>query len=465
MKIDILVAEIGSTTTVVNAFQGIHGAQPVFLGQGQAATTVLEGDVRIGLENSIKDLQEQLEVDHLSYDEMFATSSAAGGLKMTVHGLVFDMTARAAKEAALGAGAIVHMVTAGKLRRTDMKKIADASPNIILIAGGVDYGERETALDNAEKIVDLGLSIPVIYAGNVENNEEIKLIFENSQQELYIVENVFPKIDELNVEPTRRVIQNAFEKHIIHAPGMEHIHDLVNETITPTPAAVMNLSQLIYKKIGDVLVVDVGGATTDVYSVTEGTDAISKIQVAPEPVAKRTVEGDLGMFVNMEHVIEIVGEEQLVKEGHNLEKLRREYHSIPKNKEERAFIERLTEVAVKTAVDRHVGALRYVYGPSGRDTLAQGKDLSNIRYVIGTGGALTRLKNGPDILKNIRKEDSDTKLLPTGIPKVLIDRDYIMSSLGVLACKYPDEALKLLEASLGYPLLNEELISSATASQ
>lgn len=357
------------------------------------------------------------------------------------------------------------MVTAGKLRRTDMKKIADASPNIILIAGGVDYGERETALDNAEKIVDLGLSIPVIYAGNVENNEEIKLIFENSQQELYIVENVFPKIDELNVEPTRRVIQNAFEKHIIHAPGMEHIHDLVNETITPTPAAVMNLSQLIYEKIGDVLVVDVGGATTDVYSVTEGTDAISKIQVAPEPVAKRTVEGDLGMFVNMEHVIEIVGEEQLVKEGHNLEKLRREYHSIPKNKEERAFIERLTEVAVKTAVDRHVGALRYVYGPSGRDTLAQGKDLSNIRYVIGTGGALTRLKNGPDILKNIRKEDSDTKLLPTGIPKVLIDRDYIMSSLGVLACKYPDEALKLLEASLGYPLLNEELISSATASQ
>ena len=375
MKIDIIVAEIGSTTTVVNAFQGIHGAQPVFLGQGQAATTVLEGDVRIGLENSIKDLQEQLEVDHLSYDEMFATSSAAGGLKMTVHGLVFDMTARAAKEAALGAGAIVHIVTAGKLRRTDMKKIADASPNIILIAGGVDYGERETALDNAEKIVDLGLSIPVIYAGNVENNEEIKLIFENSQQELYIVENVFPKIDELNVEPTRRVIQNAFEKHIIHAPGMEHIHDLVNETITPTPAAVMNLSQLIYEKIGDVLVVDVGGATTDVYSVTEGTDAISKIQVAPEPVAKRTVEGDLGMFVNMEHVIEIVGEEQLVKEGHNLEKLRREYHSIPKNKEERAFIERLTEVAVKTAVDRHVGALRCVYGPSGRDTLAQGKDL------------------------------------------------------------------------------------------
>ncbi|WP_137665548.1 GlmL-related ornithine degradation protein [Enterococcus hulanensis] len=465
MKIDILVAEIGSTTTVVNAFQGIHCEQPVFLGQGQAATTVLEGDVRIGLENSIKDLQKRLAIDSLTYDEMFATSSAAGGLKMTVHGLVFDMTARAAKEAALGAGAIVHMVTAGRLRRTDIKKIADSSPNIILIAGGVDYGERETALDNAEKIVDLGLTIPVIYAGNIENDEEIKLIFENSQQEIYIVENVFPKIDELNVEPTRKVVQNAFEKHIVHAPGMEHIHDLVNETITPTPAAVMNISQLIYEKIGDVLVVDVGGATTDVYSVTEGTEAISKIQVAPEPVAKRTVEGDLGMFVNMEHVIEIIGEEQLIKEGHDLNSLRQEYHSIPKNDAEKRFVQRMTEAAVTTAVDRHVGAIRYVYGPSGRDTLAQGKDLSNIRYVIGTGGALTRLDNGLDILKKIRKEDSETKLLPTGIPKILIDHDYIMSSLGVLACKYPDAALNLLEDSLGHLLVSEGTNPNLTPSQ
>lgn len=175
MEIDVLVAEIGSTTTVVNAFHHIHTHQPVFLGQGQAATTVSEGDVRIGLENSIHDLQMQLEEDSITYKEMFATSSAAGGLKMTVHGLVFDMTARAAKEAALGAGAIVRFVTAGKLRRTDLKKLATENPNIILIAGGVDYGERETALDNAEKIAALQLPIPVIYAGNIENQEEIDL--------------------------------------------------------------------------------------------------------------------------------------------------------------------------------------------------------------------------------------------------------------------------------------------------
>lgn len=215
----------------------------------------------------------------------------------------------------------------------------------------------------------------------------------------------------------------------------------------------MILCQLIYEKLGDVLVVDVGGATTDVYSVTEGTETVAKIQIAPEALAKRTVEGDLGMYVNMEHVIEIVGEEQLMMEGHDLDKIRESYHSIPRNNAERTFIERLAEVAVKTAVDRHVGTIRYVYGPSGRDTLAQGKDLSNIRYVIGTGGALIHLKNGVDILSRIRKDEcSDTRLLPTGQPEVLIDHDYIMSSLGVLSTKYEEAALKLLEQSLGISL-------------
>ncbi|MDR2833318.1 MAG: glutamate mutase L [Streptococcaceae bacterium] len=449
MEIDILVAEIGSTTTLVNAFSDVHSADPKYLGQGQAPTSVLEGDVRIGLEGAIENLRANLNVANISYKEMFATSSAAGGLKMTVHGLVFDMTVRAAKEAALGAGGIVRFVTAGKLRRTDLKKITDQNPNMILIAGGVDYGERETAIENAEKIAGMNLDIPVIYAGNIENQEEMKLIFEDSNEDLYIVENVFPKIDELNIEPTRKAIQAAFEKHIIHAPGMEHVFDLVNETITPTPAAVMKLAQLIYDKIGDVMVIDVGGATTDVHSVTEVSAAIAKLQIAPEPLAKRTVEGDLGMYVNMEHVIEVVGEEKLLNEGFNLEKMREEYHHVPKTQEEREFVERLNEIAVKTAVNRHVGRIRYIYGPAGRETIAEGKDLTNVRYIIGTGGALTRLSNGVEVMNSlIKKDEKNTALLPKGNVQVLIDHDYIMASLGVLSYKYEEAALKLLEKSL-----------------
>ena len=128
MKVDVLVAEIGSTTTVVNAFTDIHTENPVFWAQGQAPTSVLDGDVRIGLQGAIDDLCRKMGIDSIEYDEMLSTSSAAGGLKMTVHGLVYDMTVKAAKEAALGAGGIIHHVTAGKLRRTDLKKIEEVKP-------------------------------------------------------------------------------------------------------------------------------------------------------------------------------------------------------------------------------------------------------------------------------------------------------------------------------------------------
>ncbi|MBG9980122.1 glutamate mutase L [Facklamia sp. DSM 111018] len=454
MKVDVLVAEIGSTTTVVNAFNGItSGEKPSFIGQGQSKTTVEDGDVRIGLQNSIENLKDNLQVDELQYNEMFAASSAAGGLKMTVHGLVFDMTARAAKEAALGAGAVIRFVTAGKLRRSDLKKIQESDPNIILIAGGVDYGERHTALDNSEMIAGIGLTIPVIYAGNIENQEEIKLIFEDSNQEVFLVENVYPKIDDLNIEPTRKVIQDAFEKHIIHAPGMEHIYEMVNGTISPTPGSVMNIAKLFHQYVGDVMVIDVGGATTDVHSVTKGTNYINKISTAPEPLAKRTVEGDIGLYVNFDHVVDLYGREKLEEQGFDVDKIKESYTGIPTTEEEREFLSLLTETATLTAVDRHVGSIRYVYGPTGRSTLAEGKDLSRVRFVIGTGGALTHLSRAETTLGKIRKTRDSLKLLPKKELIILLDHDYIMSSLGVLATAHEKAAMELLEQTLRFPIL------------
>ena len=224
MKIDVLVAEIGSTTTVVNAFDHLESDNPVFLGQGQAPTSVKEGDVNIGLQAAIEDMKKNLHIENekLEYTNMLATSSAAGGLRMTVHGLVYDMTVKAAKEAALGAGANIHLITAGKLSKVDMIKLDRIKPNIILIAGGVDYGERETALYNSELIAASDLNIPVIYAGNIAVADDVKLIFEaySKEKNLHIVPNVYPKIDILNIEPTREVIQDIFEKHITEAKGM-----------------------------------------------------------------------------------------------------------------------------------------------------------------------------------------------------------------------------------------------------
>lgn len=454
MKINVLVAEIGSTTTVVNAFSDINTDRPRFLGQGQAPTTVVEGDVNIGLNNAIDSLRQNLGAHDIEYDEMLATSSAAGGLKMTVHGLVYDMTVRAAREAALGAGANIHLVTAGKLRRSDIKKIKSTNPNIILVAGGVDYGERDTAIYNAEIIAGLDIDVPVIYAGNVQNHEDVKEIFEEQDKShlLYIVDNVYPKIDVLNVEPTRKVIQDAFEDHIIHAPGMTRVRELVNGPIIPTPGAVMEASKLLKDYIGDLVTIDVGGATTDVHSVTEGSEEVNRILISPEPVAKRTVEGDLGVYVNMRNIVEMIGIEKLAKDlGFDEEKVRElidDHRPIPVTDEQKAFVERLALEAVITSVHRHSGGFRDLYGSSGKKTLAEGKDLTNVKWIIGTGGALTRLPNRVDIIKQIAISNKGDKLLPNKEAEILIDNDYIMASLGVLSKRYKEAALYLLKQSL-----------------
>ena len=482
MKVDVLVAEIGSTTTVVNAFHGLDGGRPVYLGQGQAPTSVLDGDVRIGLQSAVSDLCGKLGTESLEYREMLATSSAAGGLKMTVHGLVYDMTAKAAREAALGAGGILHYVTAGRLRRTDLAKIKEIRPNLILIAGGVDYGERDTAIANAEMIRSMNLKIPVVYAGNVENQEEMRLIFpEDEGEQLYIVENVYPKIDALNVEPCRKVIQDAFEQNITHAPGMEHVREMVTGPIIPTPGAVMECTKLLYEYLGDLIVLDVGGATTDLHSVTVESDQVARLMISPEPKAKRTVEGDLGVYVNRWKVVESIGEEKLREQcreqGFSMEHALETYRAIPKTEEEVKLVELLTREAVVKAAERHAGRLRYIYGPSGRSTVAEGKDLTQVKYIVGTGGALTRLPHREEIMREItRCNESGMLLLPGEHAQILVDHDYIMASLGVLSKRYPQAAARLLEQSLGItfperkaeepvPVCNKELSRLETQRQ
>ena len=457
MKIDVLVAEIGSTTTVVNAFDHLESDNPVFLGQGQAPTSVKEGDVNIGLQAAIEDMKKNLHIENekLEYTNMLATSSAAGGLRMTVHGLVYDMTVKAAKEAALGAGANIHLITAGKLSKVDMIKLDRIKPNIILIAGGVDYGERETALYNSELIAASDLNIPVIYAGNIAVADDVKLIFEaySKEKNLHIVPNVYPKIDILNIEPTREVIQDIFEKHITEAKGMEKIREMVNGPIIPTPGAVMKASKILKDEIGDLVTIDVGGATTDIHSVTEGTEKVNKILVEPEPVAKRTVEGDLGVFINKKNIVDIIKIEKLEKElnmsSEDIEKFTNSDIAIPQTEEHKRFIERLTKEAVIVSINRHAGGYRTYFGGKS-DTLAFGKDLTAVKWIVGTGGALTRLTAREEILNSISQFNRADKLLPTAEAKILIDNDYIMASLGVMSSLNKEAAIKLLLKSLKF---------------
>ena len=451
MKVDVLVAEIGSTTTVVNAFHRLGEAQPVFLGQGQAPTSVLQGDVWVGLQGAMDDLCRRQGWPDLQYDAMLATSSAAGGLRMTVHGLVYDMTVRAAREAALGAGANLHLVTAGIMQEEDLEDLRDINPNLILIAGGTDYGERKTALENARLIRELGLNVPVIYAGNVQNQARVQRIFADAPAECYVVENVYPRLDELNIEPARKVIHQVFEKHIIHAPGMERVRTMVTGSIIPTPGAVMECAKLLYELVGDLVVLDVGGATTDVHSVTEGSEEIASIQLSPEPMAKRTVEGDLGVFVNARSMAKQIGMHNLEKEiGRDPAPIFAHYKAIPDTPEQFLLTETLAWHAASDALERHCGRFRYTYGSNGRQTFAEGKDLTNVKYLVATGGALTRLPGRKAIMERLCHLNDGGKLL---FPKaqnlrLLEDRQYYMASLGVLSRYHREAAVALLKQDM-----------------
>jgi len=443
---DVLVAEIGSTTTVVNAFRDLHTEQPLFLGQGLAPTTVAVGDVTIGLNEAIADLGQRLG-GVPSYERMLAVSSAAGGLRMTVHGLAFEMTARAAREAALGAGAIVKLVTAGELSATQVDKLLQIKPNIILLAGGVDHGEKKTALANAAILAELPIASPIVYAGNVACREEVVSILERAGKRVLAVENVYPRIDELNIEPTRRAIQMVFEEHIVHAPGMEKIRDLVQGTIMPTPGAAMQAAELLYSRLGDVLVVDVGGATTDVHSVTQGSEELSRLAHSPEPLAKRTVEGDLGVYVNARQVAELVTPEEEKRMNVVLGEVLSRWTPLPRTDEEVRTLELLTEKAVGTALARHAGSIKHLYGPGGKYVVAMGRDLTAVKLVVGTGGPLTRLPNSADILRRSLRVTAKQEMYPREF-RVRTDRHYTLAVLGVLSRDYPEAAYRLMEQSL-----------------
>ena len=451
MDADLLVAEIGSTTTLVTAFTGLEEGKPVDLAQGQAETTVLDGDVTIGLNKAIENMNANAGRT-LTWKHMTASSSAAGGLRMTVHGLVYNMTVRAAREAALGAGANIKMVTAGELADYDIDELKEIAPNIILLAGGVDYGEKATVIANAKALASAGLRIPIIYAGNIAAKSQVERILTSAGMTVFPVENVYPGIDQLNVEPTRTVIQDVFEKHIMEAPGMSKIREMVTGRIIPTPGAVMLGARLLQSEIGDLVMLDVGGATTDVHSVTEGDPAIVAKSMAPEPFAKRTVEGDLGLFVSAPTVLEYCDKKALAAElDCDIEDLMDYCRAIPRTEKEILFSSALAKAATDTAMPRHAGVIDYLYGPAGRMTVTRGKDLTAVDWIIGTGGALTRLAAGQKILEELNYPESSPQLFPRH-GKVLLDKNYIMAAAGLMSTLYPKAALSLMKESLGLDL-------------
>ncbi|MCL6580245.1 MAG: glutamate mutase L [Firmicutes bacterium] len=502
MRVDVLVAEIGSTVTKVHAFRDLDTRRPRWLGSGSAPTTVRQGDVTVGLRRATAELASRLG-EPVEWGRMLAASSAAGGLRMSVHGLVRDMTVRAAREAALGAGAILDLVTAGPLGPTEVDLLRRLEPGIVLLAGGVEDGDREVVVHNAQAVASSGVRAPVVYAGNSAAREEAVSALRRAGLEVTVVANVYPRLDQLEVEPARRAIQEVFERHIVAAPGMERVRDLVGGTIRPTPGAVMQAARALRPSLGDLVVLDVGGATTDVHSVTDGSTEVRRLLVHPEPVAKRTVEGDLGVYVNARNVVRLAGEEEVAAymaalgwrppggsgaggsgggllpdppaAARAVRDLLDRLEPMPPERTEpdQAFlVEALAWIAAETALVRHAGRLHFLFGPTGRLTVAEGKDLTEVEWLIGTGGPLTRFPHGRRTLSRLagvgpgRVEARVRRgafgagpvagsagppggyLLPGSGARPLLDSRYVLAVLGVLHDEYPEAAEVLLRESL-----------------
>lgn len=430
MGIEILTIEVGSTITKANGFARLPEGGFEVVAQGFAPTSVAGGDVGIGVDAALADLSARSRWVPNGIPT-FVNSSAAGGLRMTVHGLTASMTARAAREAALGAGGIVRMVTAGELDDFQLDEIRAALPNLVLLAGGVDHGERGIVVRNAERLAGLGLGVPFLYAGNVAARGAVVQAFRQSGAEIWVADNVFPEVDVLNIEPLRRLVHEAFNRHIMHAPGMARLAERTSHPILPTPGAVLQAAELFAEVAGDCLVFDVGGATTDVHSVTQGSARWQSRLIEPEPVAKRTVEGDLGVFVNAGSVAALSGEDDA---GERL----RDLAAVPSTEAQRELTRWLCGQAVVLAARRHAGVVSDVYTPTGRRTVVKGKDLTAVQWVVATGGALTRVSGAADCLRAVCT-GAGRHLLPEPTATILVDDQYRFSALGTLAQVFPDD--------------------------
>jgi len=452
-----LLIDFGSTFTKLRA---VDLERCTILGSGQGPSTVAT-DVMIGMRTALEDLGRRLgTLPRFKY--RLASSSAAGGLRMVTVGLVRELTAEAARRAALGAGAKLVGALAYRLTSADVAAILDLAPDILLLAGGTDGGNSEVVLHNAAAIGESDLACPIVYAGNRGAADDACRLL--SGKSVSVTENVMPEFNVLNIEPARAAIRRVFIDRIVHAKGIDRAHAEFDQVLMPTPAAVLEGAKLLAdgcgsaSGIGPLLVVDPGGATTDVHSVATGEPAAPGVvpQGLPEPRAKRTVEGDLGMRYNAAAIVEAAGISNIAAEA-NLDldavvalvaRLARDAGRLPDNPEEFALDRALARAAVRIAVARHCGTVEIVYTVSGPVTVQHGKDLTGIGTLIGTGGAVVANRDPRDVLATALFDPLTPSSLRPKAPRFLLDRGYLLYACGLLSSVEPEVALQLALANL-----------------
>ncbi len=482
----VLATDVGSTTTKARFFGKVNGEWK-FLASGEAPTTVEKPveDVTRGVRNAVREVEELTghkilddSTEELRFvmpylggkvgiDVYVSTSSAGGGLQMLVTGVVKSITAESAQRAALGAGAIVMDVLAVDDGREIYEKVNTLRflrPDMILLAGGTDGGDKVHVLEMAEVIAvskprpRFGVSyrLPVVYAGNRDAREDVKKILSSDLFDVRIVDNIRPQIEVEKVEPARNAILELFMEHVMaHAPGYEKLKKVVSTDIMPTPAAEgLMIRTFAEMRNVNVLGVGMGGATTNVYSVFDGRFL-------------RTVSANLGMSYSIGNVLKEAGLDN-VKRWIPLDMSDDEIMSIIYNKMirpttipmtlEDLLVEHATaRESIRMAFNHHKYLARELKGVKKERTISDifeevkaeetYIDMKRVDYIIGTGGLLSRAP---------RRAQSMLILVdafqPIGFTYIMQDSVFMIPHLGVLSKLYKEIALEIFEKECLVPL-------------
>lgn len=453
----VLLIDFGSTYTKLTAVD-VEGE--CLLGTAASYTTV-QTDINDGLQKALALLEQK--IGKLDFDACYACSSAAGGLRMITSGLVPELTGEAARLASLGAGAKVEKVYHFQLTEDDLEEITRSKPDIFLLVGGTDGGNTECIVHNASALASIKPEFPIVIAGNRTAARECARILEGC--EVYICPNVMPKFGVLNIEPTQKQIRDIFLNRIIQAKGLSKATALLSDIMMPTPSAVLQAMNLLAQGcagetgIGELVAVDVGGATTDIYSIADGmpNQMNTVYKGLPEPYAKRTVEGDIGMRYSIHGIIDAAGVPRIAKLSglsedrvvELVEDLRLHTDKVPGGDDELESLDyALASMAIEEAVKRHAGTMEETYTLMGKTFLQEGKNLTNVKNIVVTGGSLIHTKRTEEIAANALYSPMHPMSLRPIRADVWVDRTYILAAMGLLSGYYPQVALRIMKKEL-----------------
>ena len=504
MKVYLLV-DFGSTYTKVTA---IDLDAEVVIGRAQSPTTV-EAGISIGLDRALEELRRSCAFDEGDVCGRYASSSAAGGLKMAAIGLVPDLTLNAARRAALGAGAKVVGAYGFEIDDAIVREIEEKDCDIIMLCGGTDGGNKDVIVHNAGMLAGSRIGCPVLVCGNRVVSGRISEMLASAGKTAYVADNVLPSVTEVNVVPAQNRIREIFIEHIIKAKGFDEAAGRFDRAIIPTPKASLVAAELLADGtenepgIGSLLVVEVGGATTNVHSVADVVPFTKEtiVRGLPESRVSRTVEGDLGIRYNARTIFELVGGErlrQLAGEAATLavgsladqiavqtagtlaeqtagqattqatcdpdatrdasqapcdpdsytRLLAETVEYVPQTSQEALMDVALAAAATGIAVERHAGELKTEFSAMGEVNIQYGKNLYGVKNILGTGG-IFRYGARPEMIlaSALFSEKAPWSLKPRA-PAQYVDADYLLYAIGLLSQEHPDAALRIMKRHL-----------------